>query len=225
MPQSVIKASISIRNSKAQRLASLLQTHQPDSTLEHMVRYLGCGFSSLLYQLESDSPGPGAYTASMINEQGSTFLSKYKSIKSGRFSSSLSRAKVHEKQSRKGYIHASHYRLHYHPIETPGPGSYLMPSDFGVYISTKSLNSTMQNFGNNNSFSTKPQTPASYGSRPKSNDCQRNNLRRILNVKPGTPVASDTDSRTKQNIIKSQSVAIVKTKDLYNDANTVGTPN
>lgn len=69
---------------------------------------------------DGEKPGPGAYNVgNEINPKGSYFLSKYKTNVGRTFGISM------RKQASTGTLRS----------EVPGPGSYRLPSDFGIYES------------------------------------------------------------------------------------------
>jgi hypothetical protein len=93
--------------------------------------------SKRFYDLKPGFPGPGTYTPiAATKEDGSYFVSKFRSSLCRTFS--------------KG-IRKNASMIKFGP-ETPGPGSYRIPSDFGYYEAGKSAigNRTMSNFHINN---------------------------------------------------------------------------
>jgi len=66
----------------------------------------------------NNSPGPGRYEVPGISKDGNYFLSKHESSRARSFGKGATRSSLELK------------------IQTPGPGSYMLPSDFGVYVST-----------------------------------------------------------------------------------------
>jgi hypothetical protein len=81
----------------------------------------------LIYNINwigNKNPGPGNYkTYDLITGQGKTFVSKFKSSTAKTFSAKFKDCSVPKKESK------------YNIISAPGPGSYRVFSDFGIYES------------------------------------------------------------------------------------------
>jgi hypothetical protein len=75
-------------------------------------------------------PGPGTYDLNVgMNKTGSYFLSKFMG----------SMCRTHYHADRNTLLTAN-------SVQTPGPGNYRLPSDFGYYESKKK-SATQENFG------------------------------------------------------------------------------
>lgn len=68
-------------------------------------------------------------------------------------------------------------------IDTPGPGSYILPSDFGHVISQKALNSTHMSF--RNSFTGQSRTSVSGGSHRPGTSASSKKLQNFLSNAKG----------------------------------------
>jgi len=144
-----------------------------------------------LFNIDTSIPGPGKYEVPEgLNKTGQYFLSKYSSSKSTTFGKS---PKSKTNLSKIPYIF-----LIILALDTPGPGSYLLPSEFGVYVSIKAPESSnaakSKTFGStpnihnvskaHDSSISRPKTAASIEHTPAKN---RNKLSRSM---------MSTDSKT-----------------------------
>lgn len=130
-------------------------------------------------------PGPGAYDVRPSSRDGSSVLSKYPSIRNGRFSTS-SRSEYYDKKFKSG-THLNYMTENDVLKDTPGPGSYIAPSEFGIYVSSKALNASLGSFrSSNNSFMANSSISKSQEKRPRTSQ-ETINLKRILDPNSATP--------------------------------------
>lgn len=95
-------------------------------------------------------PGPGIYNhPETINNRGSYFISRFGSSLCGKFAHTPRDPAIDPKKGIKDF----YLNLY---LVTPGPGSYVMPSEFGIYESTKKgrfLEAEEKSWKNKTSFS------------------------------------------------------------------------
>lgn len=88
----------------------------------------------LIKCLERNEPGPGSYDPKTgINKTGSYFVSKFRSTIGPSFGHSI-------RKTASAATFGISFEFHYLALEnTPGPGSYRLPSEFGYYESASAV--------------------------------------------------------------------------------------